>query len=1118
MAAAAATASSGAATLWSIGTKDTNTAEFALGPGDYQAYRQPGVFIVGESDPRKDWPYVQPGVADGWGPGTPQTFEVFFALENAPAEPCRLELDFADTHSSHPPKLRVEVNDLSREFKAPAGAGDASVNGEPAKGRPYVISLEVPAATMKAGDNRVAITTLTGSWVLWDAVQFEAPAGVRLAAPKDRTLVTGIAASRTTLRWQEGKPAHVVTFNVRRIGEPVEATVRVGEQPPVTVMLRPGTQTVEAFTPQVAAAETVPVTLAVGGQAVAQKEVELEPVRQWAVYILMHSHVDIGYTDIQPHIAAKQAHNVTRALELIPETKDYPADARFRWNLEVHWTYEQFWTNATPEQKRAFEQAVHDGYIGLDAMYGNLLTGICRGEELVHQLAFAEELGRRCGVKVDSMMISDVPGLTWGLIPALTQAGVKYISDGPNFSDRIGWTRVTWEDKPFYWMAANGRDKVLYWAPYYGYAFGHTVDKLTDAVQRDLNQLEEKGYPYDLVQIRWSKGDNGSADERVVQQVRDWNAKYASPHLIIATTSRMFHDFEQRYADKIPSFRGDFTPYWEDGAPTSSRETGLNRHSADRLSQAETLWALLDPAGFPAAQFAEAWKDVALYSEHTWGAYNSVSQPDLDFVKTQWRYKQAYALDADTLSRELLAKILSAHAAAAGPPAGGSPVEFDVFNTASWARTDLVTLPKETQGDQVSEAGGRSVWSQRLADAELVFLANDVPALGAKRYQVRPGPAPKILYQIASQGVDAEGVKKLLAGATTGNARAEGVTLTTARFTVKLDEATGAIVSLRQQGLEAELVDGKLNEYLYLPGANLKDVKPCGPVKITVKEPGPLVASLLVESEAPSCRRLLREVRVVLGLDRVELIDQVDKLPVRTPEGLHFGFEFNVPDAVVRMNSPLAVVEPEKDQLPGACKNWFSIERWVDVANAQYGVTWATVDAPMVEMGGLTANLLLSQPNPVAYMKTIKPSAKLYSWVMNNHWHTNYRAEQEGNTTFRYAIRPHHGYDPIAAARFGIEATEPLIAVPAAGAAPAPPPVRVEPDAVVVTAFKPSEDGKAWILRLYGASGQDQLARLVWNRPVSVTYSDVVESPGQAAPEAIPVPAWSLVTLRAERP
>jgi hypothetical protein len=887
----------------------------------------------------------------------------------------------------------------------------------------------------------------------------------------------------------------VINLNLCQVGRPTEATVRVGKQDPFKIALHSGSQTVEAFASPVTASESIPVTVTVGSEVIAQKDVELEPVRPWVVYILMHSHVDIGYTDIQPHIAAKQARNVTRALELIQETKDYPPEAKFRWNLEVGWTYDQFQATATPEQKRAFEQAVRDGYIGLDAMYGNLLTGVSRGEELVHQLAPMKELGRRCGVNVDSMMISDVPGLTWGLIPALTQAGVKYISDGPNYADRIGWTRVTWEDRPFYWVAANGKDKVLYWAPYFGYAFGHTVDKLPDAVQKDLKQLEESGYPYDLVQIRWSKGDNGSADERVMHQVRDWNAQHASPRLVIATTSEMFHEFEKRYADKIPAFRGDFTPYWEDGVGSSSRETGLNRHSADRLSQAETLWALLNPGPFPGAEFGEAWKNVALYSEHTWGAYNSVSAPDLDFVKTQWKYKQAYALDADTQSRALFARIVSARTAAAAASPGAGSAQLDVFNAASWPRTDLVTLPKETQGEAVKDGKGQPVPSQRLGSGELVFLAQDVPALGGKRYRIEAGPAPK-----------------------SGSARAAGATLSTPLFTVKLDESSGAIVSLRQHGLDAELVDGKLNDYLYLPGGNVKDVRPCASAKIILKEAGPLVASLLVESEAPGCRKLLREVRVVDGLDRVEIIDNVDKLPVRTPEGVHFGFEFNVPNAKVRFNSPMAVAEPEVDQIPGACKNWFSVERWVDVANADYGVTWATVDAPLVEMGGLTANLLRTQPNPKAYLKTIQPSSRLYSWIMNNHWHTNYKADQEGPTEFRYAIRPHHVYDPVAAAHFGLEATEPLIALPAAGAAPPQPPVRIEPAGVVVTAFKPSEDGKAWVIRLFGASGQDQVARLVWSQPTSVYYTDVGEQPGPKASEQVPVPAWSLVSLRAERP
>jgi hypothetical protein len=49
---------------------------------------------------------------------------------------------------------------------------------------------------------------------------------------------------------------------------------------------------------------------------------------------------------------------------------------------------------------------VREHRIGLDALYGNLLTGLARAEELLRQTEFVTDLGRRCGVKVDSMMIS----------------------------------------------------------------------------------------------------------------------------------------------------------------------------------------------------------------------------------------------------------------------------------------------------------------------------------------------------------------------------------------------------------------------------------------------------------------------------------------------------------------------------------------------------------------------------------------------------------------------------------------------------------------------------------------------------------------------------------------
>jgi alpha-mannosidase len=359
----------------------------------------------------------------------------------------------------------------------------------------------------------------------------------------------------------------------------------------------------------------------------------------------------------------------------------------------------------------------------------------------------------------------------------------------------------------------------------------------------------------------------------------------------------------------------------------------------------------------------------------------------------------------------------------------------------------------------------------------------------------------------------------------------EGLTLATSKSAVerglslRLDEKTGGIVSLVYDG--HELVDRQaptaLNDYFYLPGSDVKGVQRNGPVRITPKERGPLIASLAVESEAPGCRKLTREVRLHALRNYVEIINTVDKLPVRAKEGVHFGFGFNVPGGTVRMDVPWAVVRPEEDQIAGACKNWFTVQRWVDVSNKDYGVTWVTPDAPLVEVGGLTANLIGSLPDTRAWKNKIDPSTTLYSWAMNNHWHTNYRAEQEGPTVFRYFLIPHARFDAARAAAQALECTQPLLVLPARGEPPQPAPLQVSSTSggsVLLSAFKPSEDGRGLILRLFGASGQDGKADLKWTGPTApkLWLSDAGERPLQPLSGPVSVPAWSVVTVRAEVP
>ena len=204
-----------------------------------------------------------------------------------------------------------------------------------------------------------------------------------------------------------------------------------------------------------------------------------------------------------------------------------------------------------------------------------------------------------------------------------------------------------------------------------------------------------------------------------------------------------------------------------------------------------------------------------------------------------------------------------------------------------------------------------------------------------------------------------------------------------------------------------------LNDYLFLHGDKLADLKRNGPVKISLKESGPVLSSLLIVSTAPGCNKLTREIRLVNGFDFVEMTNVLDKKPAELnpkpgdgtwantggKESLNFGFPFNVTGGDIKLDIPLATMRPEADQIAGACKNWLSVGSWADCSNKDYGITWATLDAPLVEIGGITATMLGGQTNPDTWRKKIEPTQTLYSWALNNHWETNYRAYQDGIIT-----------------------------------------------------------------------------------------------------------------------
>ena len=203
--------------------------------------------------------------------------------------------------------------------------------------------------------------------------------------------------------------------------------------------------------------------------------VKLQPVRKMLVYVLPHSHHDLGYTDLQANVEEKQMQNITLGMELAKKTAGYPEGSRFVWNLEVLWGADLFMRRRPQAERDAFIEAVKKGWVAINGMYANELTGLCRPEELMQLFRYGTELGKTCGVRVDSAMISDVPGYTWGTVTAMAQAGIRYFSAAPNFFDRIGSLMEEWQDKPFWAVSPSGKEKVLVWIPWTGYAMSHVM-------------------------------------------------------------------------------------------------------------------------------------------------------------------------------------------------------------------------------------------------------------------------------------------------------------------------------------------------------------------------------------------------------------------------------------------------------------------------------------------------------------------------------------------------------------------------------------------------------------------------------------------------------------------
>ncbi|MEY5001001.1 MAG: hypothetical protein RLZZ211_1037 [Bacteroidota bacterium] len=395
---------------------------------------------------------------------------------------------------------------------------------------------------------------------------------------------------------------------------------------------------------------------------------DVKPIKNLDFHIIHHSHNDIGYSHLQTDVAKIQTENIRSALRWI--AKGGVGAVQPVWHIESLWAVENFLNVASPTEEIQFIAAVKSGNLVLSANYANCLTGLMRPEEFVWLTEYARHLEHKYGFHISNAMVTDIPGQTYAAFEAYAQQQIPYLSLGPNYvanhadhGDRVGGVIHETGDRPFMWQSKTDSSQQLFvWTAGKGYSYFHNIpagqqffewEKRLSAYTQEL-----AAYPYDMVQLRYTKNaDNGPVDTTLCEFVSAWNLKYSSPQLVLSNVDTLFADFLTQYKEDLPVQTGEISPYWEDGAYSTAAEEIHMRRLVKEVIDFEGQLNETQKNQQQAA-LREIHRNLILFHEHTWGAWCSISAPDVFFTTEQWRIKKAF-LDSAQAVFDALKEVLN---------------------------------------------------------------------------------------------------------------------------------------------------------------------------------------------------------------------------------------------------------------------------------------------------------------------------------------------------------------------------------------------------------------------------------------------------------------------------
>ncbi|MDX1477893.1 MAG: glycoside hydrolase family 38 C-terminal domain-containing protein [Saprospiraceae bacterium] len=825
---------------------------------------------------------------------------------------------------------------------------------------------------------------------------------------------------------------HAISADFVHIGQDEPVQIRVNGREASSV-LKAGFNKVELLLPQVNDSTAFVAEVVIGSRPAERYAFTLAPVREWEILLVQHTHTDIGYTRPQTEILPEHLRYIDNALDFCDQTDHYPDDAQFRWTCETSWSVREYLRSRPQTQIDRLLRRIREGRIEATGMFLNY-SEIIDEPALAAQTKLLRALKNK-GIDVTTAMQNDVNGIAWCLVDYYSDTDVKYLTMGIHaHRARKPFNKPT----AFWWQSPAGNRMLAYRSEHYqhGNALSLTTgqqDVFRSNLSAYLTSLEARDYPYNKVSLQFSGyiTDNSPPSTKVCDIIKAWNERYAWPRLRSALARDFMIFLDEQHGEDIPVHAVAWPDWWTDGVASAANETKVVRNTHAQIAATNGLFAMARLLGsrLPESIIRDVdavYDQLLFYDEHTHGAAESISDPLAQNTINQWGMKSAYAWEAAKQTHMLQEKALAFLEPAL--PDNDRPT-LAVFNTLNWPRSGLVevfiqyeVIPAGTNFT-ITDPQGRVVPAQldrrRQEGAYYQLWVRDVPPMGFQTLQIKVGEAPPELPR--------------------------QVLLDNTYYHLEIAPERGVITRWFDKELDLALLDPRdsltLGQVIYEQLANRHDLErltntnrdtiyrpldlsrtTLSNIRVVQRTEGAIYQSVILHGDLPGCadnRGVEIEIRLFTHEKRLELHYTLFKLPVETPEAVYVAFPFGLQQGGLAYEAQGGIVRPGIDQLGGSAADWHAIQSFAAVRQEGAQIVMTSPDIPLVHFGDI---------NIGRYYYRLQPQTNhIYSWVLNNYWVTNFKASQQGELRWRYALTSSADHSDRFATRTGWQARVPLV-------------------------------------------------------------------------------------------